>query len=353
MLDYLEEEFELTEQVAVSHLRQIIHVVESNKYGVINAAYDWAYYKKIEKKIKRRLSDFNTTKLDIKPSKNRDRLILSFGNAERMSNGERDVLYFVSSLIRFECLLKNKPAILIIDEVFDYLDGANLLAVQYYLAKMIENVKVDGKVLIPVIMTHLDPIVFSTYRFKKMAVHYLTNHSTINLNDRIVKLLILRSDLRNDKAKQDEIAKYLLHYNNELYIISKEIKDELPNDFWVDSDTFRNYLYGQAVAYTRDEYYNALAVIIALRQKIEEKIVSELTSEQVEKFYNEHGSKNKLHYAESCGIDLPETYYLLQPLYNDSLHLYGNDKEKKNKIESTYLKLSSQVIKMMISEIFK
>lgn len=353
ILDSLVKEFRLAEQTAVSYLRQILYVVRINGYDSVNAAYKWKNYEEIKERVERRVSEFNTTKLKIRPSKSRDRLILSLGNAERMSNGERDVLYFVSSLISFECLLKNKPAILIIDEVFDYLDGANLLAAQYYLAKMIENVKKDGKELIPIIMTHLDPMVFSTYRFKRMAVHYLTNRSTIDLNDKIAKLLILRSALRDDKSKQNEIAKYLLHYNHEPYVITKEIKDKLPNEFWDDSDIFRKYLYEQAESYIRDEDYNALAVIIALRQKIEEKIVSALTSEQVEKFYNEYGSKNKLHYAESCGIDLPEPYYLLQPLYNDPLHLYGNDKEKKNKIESTYLKLSSQVIKMMIFEIFK
>lgn len=103
--------------------------------------------------------------------------------------------------------------------------------------------------------------------------------------------------------------------------------------------------------------YNSLAVIIGLRIKIEEKTVELLPENKREDYYSKFGSKNKLSFADECNADLPEIFYLLQPLYNDPAHLrsrgHGYEKENKNKIESAYLKLSSQIIKRMIAEIFK
>ena len=61
-------------------------------------------------------------------------------------------------------------------------------------------------------------------------------------------------------------------------------------------------------------------------------------------------------YTERFTDELPEPFYLLQPLYNDALHLrnngYGHEQETKNKIESAYLKTSSGIIKEMIREVF-
>ena len=63
-----------------------------------------------------------------------------------------------------------------------------------------------------------------------------------------------------------------------------------------------------------------------------------------------------MEYAEECACDLSELFYLLQPLYNDAAHLrsigHGHEQETKNKIESTYLKISSSVIKEMARVVF-
>ena len=67
-----------------------------------------------------------------------------------------------------------KPSnILIIDEVFDYLDDANLVAVQYYITKFIDEMKQEGKKIYPLILTHLDPSYFRTFAFKDLKIYYL------------------------------------------------------------------------------------------------------------------------------------------------------------------------------------
>ena len=95
-------------------------------------------------------------------------------------------------------------------------------------------------------------------------------------------------------------------------------------------------------------------MIIGLRIKVEERTWSLLPENKKEDYYSQFGSQKKLTFADDCGCDLPEVFYLLQPLYNDSLHLRSRapERETRNKIESAYLKISSKVINTMIREIF-
>ena len=119
---------------------------------------------------------------------------------------------FVASMVAFEARLGNKPGIPIIDEVFDYLDGTNLLAAQYYLSRMMAKARESWRTVTTAIMTHLGPAFFGNYRFKGMAVHYLTGRSSIDLNDKIAKMLLLRSELRS-QDKANDYERHLLHYH--------------------------------------------------------------------------------------------------------------------------------------------
>lgn len=135
LLAALSKEFELSDVEQVQYLLQL---VESEKNGAlenIQDALDWIDYSKTKQSLDKRLSEFNTTGKEIKSAVRRGKLVVEFGKADRMSNGERDVLSFLANLAAFSSLVKKKPCILVIDEIFDYLDGTNLLAVQYYLSK--------------------------------------------------------------------------------------------------------------------------------------------------------------------------------------------------------------------------
>ena len=326
----------------------------NNSFDNIKKALEYVSFKNLQERLDVNLEKFNTTGQELKATIKRNKLRIEFGSANRMSNGERDVLSFVANLIAFSTKVKNKPSILVIDEVFDYLDGANLLAVQFYLSRLIKYLKDEGRTVIPIIMTHLDPDVFSTYCFKKMAIHYLTNSSKINMDDDLVKLFQLRTVLKesNDDNVYD-LEKYLLHYYPDNWELSNSLKQLLPNEFYPDSKSFRDYLYNSVEKYLHDDDYNALAIILGLRIKVEERTLALIPDDKKEEYLKAKGANNKLAYAESCACEIPELYYLLQSLYNESIHLSNKEKENRNRIESAYLKLSSNIIKEMIREVFK
>ena len=93
-------------------------------------------------------------------------------------------------------------------------------------------------------------------------------------------------------------------------------------------------------------------VIAGLRIKIEEAIYQKLAPEDREAYIAQHKVINKLNYAIAQGVDVPELFFLLQPLYNDGLHLGGNEDVVRSKIKSSYLKTNNLHIKRMIKELF-
>lgn len=343
---------------ALKYLIQIIQFVQDNQASRIKSALECLIYQKRKKDISNRLQTFNTTGQNIKVTEHDRNLELNLGSARKMSNGERDVLYFVASLVSFESSVESKPAILIIDEVFDYLDGGNLLAAQYYLSKMITLMKSQHKIFFPIIMTHLDPAVFSNYYTKGMKVHYLTSYSSIASisSDKIVNLLILRSELKK-KDRNDVLAgnieKHLLHYYPDNWTVDNVLKNKIP-EFWEDSFSYRDGLHKEVNNYFNGTKYNALAVVIAIRIKVEELTVNKLPEDKRQEYYNKRGARQKLSYAEECNIELPELCSMLCPIYNDTLHLYRDEPVVNlNKIESSYLKLCSNVVKNIIKELYE
>ena len=95
------------------------------------------------------LRSFDTTRhhictSEVKIDKKRKKLVVNFPHADEISNGQRDVLTFVAQLHRARRKLKKPNCILIIDEIFDYLDDANLVAFQYYITQFIEESEGSG-----------------------------------------------------------------------------------------------------------------------------------------------------------------------------------------------------------------
>ncbi|NLJ30302.1 MAG: hypothetical protein GX424_01635, partial [Clostridiales bacterium] len=310
-------------------------------------------YKEQRIQVDDRLSVFNTTGRIIKTKETHGKLVVDFERANSMSNGERDVLSFIASLSCFERQIKKDVGILIIDEVFDYLDGCNLLAVQYYLMQTIEQCKNDGKILFPLILTHLDPEVFGNYYFKKKKIHYLSSNGIINLNSDIVKLLRLRENSTITDNEKDEIAKYFFHYHPDRHILSDGLRNAISGTFSGDSMLFKENLYNEVInKYLEDHQYNPVMVIAAVRIKIEETLYLSLNACDQNDFIKQHKTIKKLSYAEEKGIDSPELFYLLQPLYNDGLHLSGNDSLVTSKIKSAYLKTNNLHITKFVRMIF-
>lgn len=268
-----------------------------------------------------------------------------------MSNGERDVLSFISNLSKFKVKFTKGIGILVIDEIFDYLDGSNMLIVQYYLSKMIEDCKRLGKVLFPIILTHLDPTLFNNYYFNKPKIHYLKNYSYTE-DKTMVDLLKIRSNKSNYGVLAENLEKYYLHFHPEGFQFTESDKPLINNSSYYDSALFYEMIHNEIEKYLKGKTYDPLKIICAIRVKIE-KIVYNWLSNDEEKiqYLDTHTTIKKLNYAIEQGVDVPEDFFLLQPLYNDALHLTGNANATKNKIQSICLKLDNIVVQSIVDKI--
>jgi len=328
--------------------------LDSGENDILKNVYAFLSYKQTKALIDERLNLFNTTGRSVQTHEEHGKLVINFERASSMSNGERDILSFISNLTKFEISFKKQVGILIIDEVFDYLDGSNMLAVQYYLSQLIDRCKSLGKILFPIIFTHLDPEVFANYYFNKIKVHYISSFATMNINSPIVKLLRLREDGSLSEDEKEEIEKYYIHYINQEHLLSDQLAAQITIDFHDSNTDFRQAMYNEIEnEYLLEHAYNPIMVVAGIRIRIEELVYGELADTDHDEFIQQHKVINKLHFAEEHGVDVPELYYLLQPMYNDSLHLSGDNNAVVRKMKSCYLKTNNLHIRRMVQMLFE
>ncbi|MFA9378272.1 MAG: AAA family ATPase [Lachnotalea sp.] len=338
---------------AIQLCRIMNQYYDAGDNDIFKRVYNYLLYIETRNLIDERLNLFNTTGRNIRTREEHGKLVISFERADAMSNGERDILSFVSNLTKFEIGFKKQIGILIIDEVFDYLDGSNMLVVQYYLSELINKCKSVGKVLFPIIFTHLDPEVFSNYYFRKKKVHYISSFAPIELDSHIVKILRLREGGALSDDEKEEIEKYYLHFIDEPHSLSEQLAAKISSDFNESSTLFKSHLYEEIKdKYLAENSYNPVMIIAGVRIRIEEMVYRQLSPSDQLEFIKKHKVINKLLYAEDIGIEVQELFYLLQPLYNDGLHLGGNDNDVRRKIKSCYLKTNNLHIRRMIQMLF-
>ncbi|HWP50785.1 MAG TPA: hypothetical protein VN626_03705, partial [Clostridia bacterium] len=142
-------------------------------------------------------------------------------------------------------------------------------------------------------------------------------------------------------------------YHPDQHILSDGLKNAISGTFSGDSMLFKENLYNEVMnKYLEEQQYNPVMIIAAVRIKIEETLYLSLNSCDQNDFIEQHKTINKLSYAEEKGIDPPELFYLLQPLYNDGLHLSGNDSFVTSKIKSAYLKTNNLHITEFVRMVF-
>ncbi|EJI1712888.1 hypothetical protein NC882_002792, partial [Escherichia coli] len=277
---------------------------------------------------------------NIQPKETADGLVIAFPKANQISNGERDIICFVAQLKKAKLQLKkNKAIILVIDEIFDYLDDANLVACQYYLTQMIAEVKSDGRQIFPLIMTHLNPGFFRNFTFSDQKVCYLNK---ISVSDKAVESIISK---RDDPSISDAISKHFLHFHSDDMDLSNEFKNlGLPADLATASQ-FSVHCASHVQRYVEGKGFDPLAVCSGVRRKVEQLIFASLAEESREEFLSTHKTVNKLQFAESVGTTVPEVYFLLAVIYNDAMHVRPN----QDNFSGLGTKLSNLTIKHMIS----
>lgn len=94
--------------------------------------------------------------------------------------------------------------------------------------------------------------------------------------------------------------------------------------------------------------YDPLAVCFAVRRRVEELVYLKLQEGHRRLFLSTHGTNEKLHEAQSHGVSIPETYFLLGIVYNHPLHIAGDEDLSK----PLSMKLDNPSIKNMIRKLW-
>ena len=309
--------------------------VQRAKYELFRQAFD------------NNLAIIGKTWKDIHTMEHKGSLVIKMPNATNISYGQRDVLTLSIELLKIKSEIKEGcKFILIIDEVFDYLDPVNMTIVQYYFSQLVNELK--GKcTLYPILMTHLSPDYFNNYTFssKRMNIIYLQK-DYIQPNAKVKKLLSKRGE---DTIAAD-VSKFLLHYNEGEINQRENFKKLKLVETWGEGTTFLKHLINEMNKYLRkDADYDPYSVCIALRIKIEKIVYERLpTEDEKREFIETRGTKLKLEFAENILGELPDIYFILGVIYNDAGHLKDENSEKP-----VVYRLKNLIILEMINEIFE
>lgn len=284
---------------------------------------------------------------NIKPKEQGGKLLVDIPYANRLSNGERDIIVFLAMLEKARLSLTKKNNILIIDEVFDYLDDANLVAAQYYISHFIKEMKKVGKNIFPIILTHLNPDFYRHYAFKDLRVYYLIPLPHPEKSNIMMALLRKREELESNGA-EDLISKYMLHFHNDYTRDMSGILNQAQKDaHWGDINKFKEYCNKNVDNYFNNKVFCPLAVCIMLREWIESYCYNQLQNDKKDNFLKEHGTQDKLLYAQNNGIDYPEIFNFLGLIYNDPLHAT----DRKDLRQTLYSRLQNNTIRAMIKKV--
>lgn len=312
-------------------------------------ACKYAKYIQDKDRYTKEIADINPIidRINIKPKEEKGKLIVKWPKAHEISNGQRDILFFYSKILEFEHLTSSKPQILIIDEIFDYLDDTNILLFQYKISNLIDSYKKTKRIIFPVLVTHLDPNYFHHFCFNedKINVCYLKEYKVKN-NKELLKIISERENIEVKQALDEAYFHY--HPDFKTYDLTDEFTLLGLNVEWATPIKLRKKLFRLLRIYLFEEgEYDPIAVCWAVRLMIEEIIFNEISSPiHKQEFINTKKTKEKLKFANRIGVFIPETYFLLGLIYNVSLH-----SSSINSVQSAALKLHSLVVKEMIKQI--
>lgn len=293
----------------------------------------------------------NPSWIGVSVKEKKGELIAEFPAATKMSNGQRDLLSFIAQLMKAEFELEGRLAILIIDEVFDYLDECNLLAAQFYVSRFIERFKSAGAEIFPLFLTHLDPEIFrhsalGLGKKELRKVHLLDKASDSSRKTGIAAMV----KLRDDPELQPYIGKYFFHYHPSNCDQTALFNKKGLKIAWGKSHDFYSYVMGEFKKYRSGSCQaDFVAACVAVRVAIEKDAFDQLGAAERIRFTDEFnkGTADKLDFVELSGGRIPELHRLLGLLYNDILH----HKEQFDYISAIVSKMKNPAIRGMMEEI--
>lgn len=341
---------------------QLLYMYKENKEYFFDII-DYVEYVVFRKKLDENLKYLNTSSKKIKTSVDKGDLVVKFPKADLLSNGQRDVMTFVVELLLFQKNINpQRKQLLIIDEVFDYLDDVNVIAAQYFLSKILADFK--GNVYI-MLLTHLSPYYFRNYAFSEKVINtvYLEN-SHAESNDAMMTFISFRESLDRKVQKDNElynsISCNLFHYNPNPVDLEDEIKNRGKSKqglktTWGKCDKLKEYLIKEINKYFSDKSeYDPYAVAMALRLRAEKLAYEKLPTEDLKvSFIKEHTTKKKFDLCESHGITIPSVYYIVNAIHNEADHLKYDQMHKVFQEKNTVYKLQNLVVKNILKGVFE
>lgn len=332
---------------AFLHLWQISRVVQRDSIK-FKEYLDYLRYKSIKDRIKDILDQINSSWLSIKIREAKGELLIDLPSPSKVSNGQRDILCLVTKLFQARFFLKKNKAILIIDELFDYLDDANIVVGQFFISQIINDFKRQKKVIYPIILTHLNPSFFRNYVFKKQNVIYLSGLDINDALDASKKLISMRADKSIDESLRNKIDKYLVHFHSDSYDFKSDLEGiNKVRSSWGKFGKFQEFIKFEFKKYQNNENYDPLAICAITRRSIEQSAYHQLTEADKSAFLEVHTTIKKLQFAVSKSADIPESHFLLRIIFDDGLH-WRPDRDNTIPIVA---KLENPIIKKMIIDI--
>lgn len=324
-----------------------------------------------EYEIRKREYDENIALLDntwknIHTEEIRGNLIVRFPQADEISNGQRDLLTFVISLLKFKIQLrKSKKYLLLIDEVFDYLDDANLIAAQYYLTSLLDISKDN---LFLCLLSHLNPFTFRSYVFsdKKLNIQYL--RETVPTATRPMMGFICFRERMSAEGKAGDAAKAdlyhrlshdLFHYNpaavdysSEL-VANKKVEEHHLNEQWGRTEVLHRVLIDEVNKYFSGQpQYDPYAVALALRLRVEKLMYEHLPAHLQQGFVDTSMTKKKFDFCIQNGIEVPDVFYMVSAIHNEADHLKFDSINNRYIEKPMVYKLQNNAVTFILKNIF-
>jgi hypothetical protein len=304
------------------------------------------FYNELLKSLDTTRHNISVTEKKKTTSSPKKSLIIEFPSAEQMSNGQRDILSFIAQIQKARRDFKKKHCILVIDEVFDYLDDANLVAFQYYVTKLIEEFKAQDRYLYPILLTHLDPAHFRHFSFNKhkLQIRYLASNTS-----RTSSVFLNMVKHRKNPSIEETVSKHHFHFHPDEVNLENEFQTLTLRKAWGKSHSFYAVVKNEVDKYLASNDYDSIAVLLGIRIEIEKLAYEKLQTQSLKNtFIATHKTKSKLEFCEENGITISETHYLLGLIYNDDLHWH----EHRDYETPLISKLDNMTIKKMVQEIF-
>lgn len=328
----------------------------------IKAATAHAEYRQRREAYDRNLQLLDTTWCNIHTEESEGKLVVKFPRADEISNGQRDLLTFIVQIIKFKVMMReNKKYLLLIDEVFDYLDDANLIAAQYYLTSFLEITK-DNIFLC--LLSHLNPFTFRSYVFsdKKLNIQYLKNTIPVATQPMLAFISFRegldRANPGEPKNLYHDLSHDLFHYNPTPVDYSARIaalkNNRHLNEAWGQTTVLHRVLIAEVNKYLSGQpQYDPYAVAMALRLRVEKIMHDLLPAELRQGFVDEKMTRHKFEYCYNHHVPVPDILYIVTAIHNEADHVKYDTATHRYIEKPMVYKLQNNAVLGIIKKVFE